>query len=270
MSASERSVRRMRHEPRLRLLEVVEVQRITPRMLKIVLGGALDGFVSPGFDDHVKLFFPAPGEVRPLMPPIPSTEPVRVEEARKPIARDYTPRDYDASAGRLAIEFAIHDSGPATDWAAQARPGQSLGVGGPRGSFIIPMDFDCHLLVGDETALPAIGRRLEELPAGGRAIVVAEVDSITEQQVFNSAAQVDIVWVHRKGAQCGSVGRLLDAVRALTLPGGDVFAWVACESAVAKALRLHLVAERGISKERVKAAGYWKRGAVAVHEKHDE
>ena len=85
--------------------------------------------------------------------------------------RDYTPRRYDAGRNELVIDFALHDAGPATDWAAQAEPGQQLAVGGPRGSFVVPDDFDWYLFIGDETALPAIGRRLEELRAGARAIV---------------------------------------------------------------------------------------------------
>ena len=70
--------------------------------------------------------------------------------------RDYTPRRHDAEAGTLEIDFALHEAGPATQWAEQAKVGDLLGVGGPRGSFIVPTDFDWHLLIGDDTALPAI------------------------------------------------------------------------------------------------------------------
>jgi NADPH-dependent ferric siderophore reductase len=271
LTISERTIRRVRHEPRLRLPEVIAVQRITPHMVKVSLGGAdLDGFVSSGFDDHVKLFFPNPGEMRPILPNTPQSNQITVEGTLKPVARDYTPRRHDAVSRTLEIEFALHDSGPATAWAAQARPGHFLGVGGPRGSFIIPTDFACHLLVGDETALPAISRRLEELPPAVRAIVVVEVDTVAEEQGFATQAQAKIVWVHRLGAEPGSVRPLLDAVRALTLPTEDIFAWAACESGVARALRLHFLNERGFGKGRVKAAGYWKRGAAAVHDRLDD
>jgi NADPH-dependent ferric siderophore reductase len=271
LTIPERIIRRVRHDARLRVLEVVAVQSVTARMVRVTMGGEdLYGFVSSGFDDHVKLFFPHPGEMRPILPATQQSDQVTTDNALKPIARDFTPRRYDAVSSTLEIEFALHDSGPATAWAAQARSGHFLGVGGPRGSFIISVDFACHLLIGDETALPAISRRLEELPRGVRAVVVAEIDTVAEQQQFATAAQVDTHWVHRHGAKPGSVGPLLDTVRALTLPAEDVFIWVACESAVAKALRLHFLNERGFSKERVKAAGYWKRGAVAVHDKHDD
>ena len=81
--------------------------------------------------------------------------------------RDYTPRAFDAAGNRLTIDFALHDAGPATAWALNARPGETLLIGGPRGSTVVPDDFDFYLLAGDETALPSIGRRLES-PASGR------------------------------------------------------------------------------------------------------
>src|SRR6266568_4230449 len=73
-----------------------------------------------------------------------------------PVMRDYTPRRFDAVQRELDIEFALHGDGPAATWAAQAAPGQRVMIGGPRGSFIVPTDFDWHLLIGDETALPAV------------------------------------------------------------------------------------------------------------------
>jgi len=39
---------------------------------------------------------------------------------------------------------------------------------------IVPDIFDSYLLIGDETALPAIARRLEELPAGRTVLAVIE------------------------------------------------------------------------------------------------
>jgi NADPH-dependent ferric siderophore reductase len=171
-----RTARRVRHETKMRLLQVREVSRLTPKMVRIVVGGeALAGFVSAAHDDHVKLFFPQPGQDKPVLPTPTPNGPVYPDGAARPAARDYTPRRYDAVANTLTIDFVLHGEGPATSWAAQARPGQFLGVGGPRGSFIVPDDFDWYLFVGDETAVPAIGRRLEELPAGTRVIAVVEV-----------------------------------------------------------------------------------------------
>ena len=268
---AERTARRVRHELRSRILQVREVGRITPQMVRIVLAGDdLKGFVSAAHDDHVKVFFPQPGQDRPLMPTMTPNGPVYPEGAVRPAARDYTPRRYDAATNTLTIDFVIHGDGPATTWAAQAKPGQFLGVGGPRGSFIVPDDFDWYLFVGDETALPAIGRRLEELPAGTRTIVVAEVADAAEEQRFDTRTRLETRWLHRNGAAPGEGTLLQTAVAALELPSGDGYAWVAAEAATAKSLRAHLVGGRGMNKDRVKAAAYWKRGAVAVHETYND
>jgi NADPH-dependent ferric siderophore reductase len=260
------AITRVRHEPRRRLLKVERVERLTPGMSRITLGGDLTGFQSSAYDDHVKVFFPLPGKNAPTLP-----EKDAPETAERSPGRDYTPRRYDAGRNELVLDFALHDAGPATDWASQAAPGQQLAVGGPRGSFVVPDDFDWYLFIGDETALPAIGRRLEELRAGARAIVVAAVTGPEEEQRFESPADVKTIWVHRPLTRAEDPAPLLDAVRALTLPAtGDGYAWAAGESQTAKLLRRHLVDERGLDKAFVKAAGYWKRGAISIHETHND
>jgi NADPH-dependent ferric siderophore reductase len=264
--------RRVRHETKTRLLQVQDVSRLTPKMVRVVVGGdALAGFVSASYDDHVKLFFPHPGEEKPVLPTPSPNGPVFPEGVPRPAARDYTPRRHDAAANTLTLDFVLHDAGPATAWAAQAKTGHFLGVGGPRGSFIIPDDFDWYLFVGDDTALPAIGRRLEELPANTRVVVVAEIADKEEEQQFASRAAVEVRWLHRNAAvAAGSTSLLQDALAGLSLPSGEGYAWVAAEAATAKALRQYLVEQRRLDRERVKAAAYWKRGAVAVHETYND
>jgi len=144
--ADPRSPQRVRHEPRRRTLTIKQVEKIAAHMIRVTLTGDLEGFKSLGFDDHIKLFFP--------------DGTTNAEGAPNMLGRDFTPRLYDPIKNTLAIDFAIHDAGPATRWAEQAQPGQTLSIGGPRGSFIIPTTYDWHLLIADETGLPAIGRRL--------------------------------------------------------------------------------------------------------------
>jgi NADPH-dependent ferric siderophore reductase len=136
---------------------------------------------------------------------------------------------------------------------------------------VVTDDFDWYLFVGDETALPAIGRRLEELRPGARAIVVGAVAGRDEEQTFESRADVETVWVHRPLSRATDPAPLLGAVRALDLPkSGDGYCWAAGESETAKLLRRHLIDDRGHEKTWVKAAGYWKRGAVSIHETHND
>ncbi|PBI88575.1 NADPH-dependent ferric-chelate reductase [Variovorax boronicumulans] len=266
----DRTPRRVRHELRFRQLTVKTVQRVTPHLIRITLtGDALEGFTSPGFDDHAKLFFPDVATGQLTLPTAGPDGPVWPEGGR-PAMRDYTPRRHDAQANTLEIDFALHDAGPATQWAEQAKPGDIVGVGGPRGSFIVPTEFDWHLLIGDDTALPAISRRLAELPAGARVVVLAEVDSAADEIPLETQAELTLRWVHREGAAPGLSPVLVDTLKAMTLPAGDFHAWVGCESAIAKALRAHLVGERGANPKWVRASGYWRRGAVATHDTHDE
>ncbi len=259
------AVTRVRHPLKLRSGLVTRVIPVTPHLIRVtVCGEDLRDFDSASFDDHIKVFFPAPGAEKPVLPTLGPDGPVVVPGTPRPIARDFTPRRFDRRAGELELEFVLHEAGPATSWAAQAQVGQTLSVGGPRGSMIIPLSFDWHLLVGDDTALPAIARRLEELPSSARAIVVAEVADSSAHIEFQSHANLQVTWCHRTGSPDAG---LLSAVRSLpALPAGEGYAWAAAESASVRQLRAHFVNERGLPKSRIRAAAYWKRGEQAVHE----
>lgn len=271
MSSSEPVGRRVRHEVKLRMLEVIRANPITPSMIRVTLSGdALPGFTSAAHDDHVKVFFPAAGSNQPVLPTLGPDGPVFPEGAPRPAARDYTPQRYDPAANELDIDFVLHGDGPASSWAANARPGQFLGVGGPRGSFVLSEEFDWYLLIGDETAIPAIGRRLRELPARSHAIVIAEVADAAEEHRFETAAQVETIWLHRGAVEPGTTDLLRQAVAEIPFPSGSGYAWVAGESETARAIRRLLVDERGLAKERIKAAGYWRRGVSAIHETHSD
>ncbi|MBZ5758607.1 MULTISPECIES: siderophore-interacting protein [Rhizobium] len=265
------AIGRVRHELRRRLLTVTATERLTPNMLRITLGGEdLAGFVSAGYDDHVKLCFPKPGEELPVWPAIgPDATPLAEGVVASPV-RDFTPRRYDADRQELTIDFAVHEAGPASDWAVNAVPGSRLGVGGPRGSFLVTDDFDWYLLVGDETALPAIGRRLEELRTGVRAIVIAAVTGPAEEQAFSSSADLDIRWLHRPLSAASDTAAWLAALSDLTLPDGDGYVWIAGETDVAKALRKVLVEQRGVPRGWIKSAGYWRHGSAGFHESHSD
>ncbi|WP_257456260.1 siderophore-interacting protein [Archangium lipolyticum] len=270
MTTRERTVRKGPFPIRVRILEVLRTARLAPNMVRVTLGGKdLDGFRSEGADDHVRLFFPAPGERMPVVPT--GMGPRGLEfppDKPRPALRDYTPRRHDPVAGELDIDFVIHGSGPGSTWAAQAKPGDMLGVAGPRGSLVVTYDFDWYLFFGDETALPALARRLEELPAGARAIAFVEVADASARVPLQSQANLELTWLYREGARPGTTNQLEKAVRDLAFPPGDYFAWGAGESTVMRTLRLHLTNERGINKAWMSVTGYWKRG-VSDHD-HDE
>ncbi|WP_338493018.1 siderophore-interacting protein [Pseudomonas trivialis] len=244
------AIHRVTHEIKRRRLEVLRVVDITPRMRRVTLGGPeLEGFVSLGSDDHIKLLFPQnAAEQAALESPTFSIK----GDGPQPAMRDYTPRRFDLDIGELDIDFVLHGDGPASTWVEQVKVGQHLYIGGPRGSMIVPDIFDSYLLIGDETALPAIGRRLEELPAGRQVLAVIEIENEAEQQALQSAADVRVIWVIR--------GRndLLDTVQKLTLPDGSLYCFVATESRLSRQLRRVLLDTHQVNEELLKAAGYWR------------
>lgn len=238
---NQRRITRVRHELRMRELEVARTERIGASYARITFtGDALDGFTSDAFDDHVKLLLPAaPGKI-----------------AR----RDYTPRSFDHARRELVIEFLLHAQGVASDWARSARAGDRVTIGGPKGSMIIPADYDWHLLAGDATALPAIHRRVQELPPGARIFAVVQVPDAADRRPFDASASVQATWVQDGEA-------LLAAVAALELPVGEGFAWGAGEAGTMLRLRTLLAGRRGLSRESMKIAAYWKQGVSEFHER---
>lgn len=247
------AVHRVMHEIKRRRLQVLQVADLTPRMRRITLGGEqLAGFLSRGADDHIKLFFPRNAEEEQAMQTL--VPGGLKEEGPKPAMRDYTPRRIDLDKLELDIDFVLHGDGPAATWAAQAQPGQYLHIGGPRSSLIVPDIFDSYVLIGDETAIPAIARRLEELPAGRTALVVVEIENEAERQPLESAANLEVIWVHRHSSN----DALARTVADLQLPGGELYAWIATEAGLSRRLRKLLVQEHGLDESAVKAAGYWR------------
>jgi NADPH-dependent ferric siderophore reductase len=251
MTGARHQVTRIRRETRRRNLTVSRVERLSEAMLRVWLEGEdLHDFESAGADDHVKLF---------------------VDDGRGGQAmRDYTPRYFDTAARTLAIDFALHGEGegigPATRWAMEARPGTPLQVGGPRGSSIVRDDFDWVLLIGDETAFPAIGRRIEELRADVPVLVVAMVQEGVERPPLPSRTGVTVWWIDRRSplADANAVVALLEQ---LPLPPGEGFVWIAAEGDTARVVRSHMIDVAGHPRSWTKASGYWLAGADGHHVK---
>jgi len=245
-------------------MTVLRTDWVTPHLVRVVLGGVgVSSFQDNGFTDHyVKLVFPKPGVTYPS--PF-DLEQVRAtfDRADWPITRTYTVRWFDAAAGELAIDFVYHgDEGIAAPWAAAARPGDEILVRGPGGAYAPSSDVDWHLLVGDESALPAVGGALDTLPAGAVATVFALVEDDAEQVKLESAADVDVTWLHRStfaSAEAANAA-LVDAVRSAAFRPGSVHGFVHGEAGFVADLRRHLLTERGVPRELLSVSGYWRRG----------
>lgn len=251
-------VQRVRHPIKIRLLTVTRIAELNPAMRRITLtGDDLKGFISASFDDHVKLIVPDTNGEKPNMPVLGDKGLVFDANRPKPEMRDYTPRRYDAVTGELDIDFVLHHNGPATNWAQHAKVGDYIGIAGPRGSFVVPTTFDWHLLIGDETAIPAIARRLEELPSETRAIVIIKSGPIDAKTEFNHQCELDLRWINIDGKS--SQNTFEQAVRDLTLPVGEGYVWAAGEYSDIKSIRQYLVEEQSIAKDRIRAASYWRK-----------
>ena len=241
---------RIRHETRRRLATVMAVERLTPQMQRVTFTVPdLHDFVSLSADDHLKLIFPNEGS----------------EPGARPCMRDYTPRRFDTTQGLLVLDFALHEAGPATRWALGAQAGHVLEIGGPRGSAVIPSDFDWYLFIGDETALPAIGRWVEAAAPGSSVTNVVVVATNAERQTWQTAARLRSIWPCRD-VHGADAAVLCAALQAVELPPGEGFVWIAAEASVARAMRTYVVEERRHPRAWVKAAGYWSRGKANAHE----
>ncbi|MCO5966980.1 siderophore-interacting protein [Actinoallomurus soli] len=240
---------------------VQRVERLTPHLIRVVIGGEeLAGFSVGEYTDHyVKILFPVPGVEYP--------EPFDMEAVHRdlpreqwPRLRSYTVRAWDAEARELTIDFVYHgDHGLAGPWAARVRPGEEVLFLGPGGAYAPSEKADWHLLVGDESALPAIAASLERLPEGATARVFVEVAGAEEEVPLDAPGDTRIVWLHRGTAEVGEA--LVEAVRDLEFPPGEVHAFVHGEAGFVKRLRRHLRLERELSMDQLSISGYWRLGA---------
>ncbi|MEU3299155.1 siderophore-interacting protein [Streptomyces sp. NPDC006678] len=263
----------MEHTLPVRFVQVTGVRRLTPRMARITFGGPdLAGFDLAGPDQQVKLYFPRPGQRVSLLPASGAGADgdvmrwyaaySEIPDAERPWMRSYTVRACDTGRGTIDIDFCLHeDAGPATRWAAAARPGDTLGMFGPSAWFSRPIGLgtaEWVLLAGDDAALPAIATILEWLPPGIHALVFAEVADAAEEQTFATRAEATLHWLHRGMRRAGTGGLLTQAVRTADLPRGLLYAWLGGEAGTVRALRRHLVDERGVDRLSVDFTGYWR------------
>ncbi|MFF0746185.1 siderophore-interacting protein [Streptomyces sp. NPDC004111] len=253
-------------------LRVLRTERVSPSMLRVVLGGEdLAGMGSAGRDQRIKLFFPHPGQDAPVVPRSEDGQWYAAWCALDPgvrgIMRTYTTRDLLRDPDALVVDFALHPGaeGPASRWATAARPGDKLCVLAPVGAenggydFRPPPGTRSYVLAGDESALPALAGILASLPPEATARVWIEVQDPADRQHLATEAAAEITWVVRDPA-----APFVDAFRAADLPDPATapYAWIAGESATVRALRRNLVQDRGYDRKSVRFSGYWRPGTT--------
>jgi NADPH-dependent ferric siderophore reductase len=238
--------------------DVREVVALTPNMIRIVLGGEdLRRFASSGDpDERLVVVLPRPGDRET---PAPIRQPdgtLDYPADDEPEIRSYTVRRFDADKPEMVVDFVRHDGGAAAGWAIQARVGDVIYLSPAKGWYAPPSDAGWQLLLADMTALPALGRIVEELPAGMPAIAVAEVTDDSDRQDLSSVADVTYTWL--TGGNGRGPSRLLSALQQLELPVGPGYIWFAGEAAESRAVRKHVRRELGFSTDRFTIIGYWR------------
>jgi NADPH-dependent ferric siderophore reductase len=258
-------------EPRRRrsaiVTEVVRTERLSPSMVRVVLGGpGLAQFQpSPYADSYVKVVFVHPDVPRPL--PLTADGRVDVDGVRdaglpeqSPRLRSYTVRAFDEVSRELTLDFVVHgDEGLAGPWADAAVAGDQLLLMGPGGGYSPDPGASYHLFAADASALPAVAVALEQLLPDARGHAFVEVPGPEDEIALTAPAGIEVVWVHQGDAPPGL--RLVEAVRALRWPEDEgLQAFVHGEAGAVKELRRYLRLERGMSLDRLSVSGYWRLG----------
>ncbi|TKT74172.1 siderophore-interacting protein [Aquamicrobium sp. LC103] len=254
--------RQLSRPPNFQIFEVAGVGQVTPRMRRITLAGEDVARFAQMEALHLNILVQHPDVGEPQWPTVgPNGLVGWADPDRRPSFRKYTVRSVDVAACRIDVDFVLHaDAGPGSAFAENAAKGDRVGIVGPGGGGLAEADW--YLFAGDETALPAIGRMLEHLPASARGKALIEVADEREIQPLHFKAAVDVEWLFRKGAPAGSTTLLADAVRRTGFPrdGSAVYAWAGCEFDAFRALRSYLRKEIGLKKHEHLVVSYWRRG----------
>ncbi|QGK70056.1 siderophore-interacting protein [Allosaccharopolyspora coralli] len=251
---------------------VTAVRKPAPDMVRLTLGGEeLAWMTNGGLDQRIKLLFPRSGQDEPVLPADRGYPALRLmPEEQRPHVRTYTVRAHRPQQREFDVDVVLHgDAGPGSSFARYARPGDRLAVFVPHVDHPHPerlsgVEFrtervvDDVVLVGDETALPAMASILDEVPADVRVRALVEVPEVVDTHYLRSGVSGEIRWLARGDRPRGEV--LLREVRALDL--ADPYVWIAGESRTVTSVRRTLVDEFGVDRRRITFLGYWRCGAT--------
>lgn len=241
-------------------------ERPTPHLVRVHLGGpAFDDFVAAGAerlastDRYVKLLMARPGTG--LEPPFDLDElRTRFAPEKLPTRRTYTVRSVDHGSRTIAIDFVVHgDEGVAGPWAASARPGDLLSMASPGGAWSPSTDpADRHLLLGDDSAVPAIASALEVMSSDARGLALIEVEAAVDELDLVAPVGVEVRWLHRAGRTPGEL--LVETLRAVERPDSRVVVFAHGERGAMKEARVILQDGWGLDRGDLSLSAYWALG----------
>lgn len=238
--------------PAFRRVSVARVIRLGPRMVRVTLTGSeLAGLLIDEPAASVRLLLPDPGEE--LAIPIWNGNEFLREDGTRPIIRTFTPRRFDDA--ELDLDLVLHSAGAASAWVLQATAGDEVAVSGPGRGYSMDPDAADYLLIGDETAIPAISQLLETIGADARIRVHLEVDD-----EFGVVDLPEHPGRHLTWHLLGGVSRGSHMTRALTAEklGDETAVWCAGQAAAMQQIRQLLFKELELPRSQATVRGYWK------------
>lgn len=256
-----------REPPKFRRVEVREVERVTPRLVRVTLAGPeLEGLTVEQPAASVRLLLPSPGAPELVMPTWNGNE-FLLPDGRRPTIRTFTPWRVDSDGLELDLGIVVHGTGAASEWAAATEPGDQGAISGPGRGYTVDREAPAFLLAGDETAIPAITQLLEGVPADTPVQVHIEVGHSDARLALPEHPRATVEWHDLpSGATPGEL--LIEAVRAADLaPGTKV--WAAGEAASVWRIRKHLFDDVGMPRAQAAVRGYWKHGRAADTDDED-
>lgn len=244
-------LRSRREPPPLRPVSVISRTELSPRLLRLTLQG--DGLRDLTVTEpaaSIRLLVPTPGTDELVLPTWNGNE-FLLPDGSRPALRTFTPLRLDQSAGRVEVEIVRHPGGAVSGWAEAVGPGAPAAISGPGSGYAVPGDADHLIVLGDETALPAITQLLDAT-AGG-----LPVEAHVEIAVATAKLDLPVTWhVAAPGAPPGAA--LVGVITARTELADGTHVWAAGEAAAMQAIRTHLFQTLGVPRTRAVVRGYWK------------
>lgn len=259
-------------------LEVLRTERLAPHWMRVTLGGGdVEKFRPMGYDQWFRLFIPVGGDAGLERVPAKAHKLfgylkfLRIPDGERPAMRNYTVRAYRAATAdrgaEIDVDFVLHGSaaegtaGPASRWAESCRVGERALIIDEGLTFNPERGTERVLLIGDETALPAIASICASLPSSASGAAIIEVPSAEDALDFTHPSGVSVEWIVRAhGVEPGSFARA--ALREHSLPDAPFHTYAAGEQTLASGVRKYLVGERGVDKNTVSFCGYWKNASA--------
>jgi len=263
-------------------LRVLRTERLSSHWARITLGGEeIDRFRPMGYDQWFRIFLPLGGDEGLDRLPAKANKLfgylryLRIPDGVRPVMRNYTVRAFrpatDIRGAELDVDFVLHGSaadgtaGPASRWAENCEPGESVVLVDEGLAFNPARGTKSVLLVADETGLPAVAGICGSLPADAVGLAIIEVAAEDDALDFARPAGVEVRWIVRvhHAAPGAPALQALTSLSDAELPASPFHAYVVGEQALPTSARRHLVGERGVDKDLVSFCGYWRVGAAS-------